>query len=305
MRLLLGLTLATNLVAQADRVLKTDAVPTTLFFSADGKTLSARCQDNSQRSWDLATGKQTRLRKIPARTRLIAADTVAEAADGNKVRLWDLSAERQMELREQALMDRAALSADGKWLATSSAKERSVRLWNPATGEQRRTMPDGIGGVAQLTFSPDGGLVVSSNYDNDVRVWRTGSGELVKKIEDLTGAMFAVEFSPNGKQILMAGLDETVYIWDAQSFRLLKKLKGQGETISAMAISPDGKTLVTGGFDVLAEANPVKVVFWDLTSGKIVRTVPGPHRITSLAFSPDGKWVAMSAKEKEISLWKL
>jgi WD40 repeat protein len=115
--------------------------------------------------------------------------------------------------------------------------------------------------------------------------------------------MFAAEFTPDGKQLVLAGLDETVYIWDAKTFQLLRKLGGHGETISALAISPDGKTLVTGGFDVLTEKNPVKVLFWDLNSGRILRTVRAPHRVASLAFSPNGAWIAMAAGENEIQLW--
>jgi WD40 repeat protein len=49
----------------------------------------------------------------------------------------------------------------------------------------------------------------------------------------------------------------------------------------------------------------VKVVFWDLASGKITRTVSATHMVASLAFSPDGKWLAMASGEREIALWDL
>jgi WD40 repeat protein len=81
-----------------------------------------------------------------------------------------------------------------------------------------------------------------------------------------------------------------------------RQLKGHGETISALAISPDSKTLVTGGFDVITTQNPVKVVFWDLATGRIRRTARAPHRVMALAFSPDSKWAAMTAGAKEIAL---
>jgi WD40 repeat protein len=218
------------------------------------------------------------------------------------MKIWDLTADRQVQLLNGAPTSAITLSKDRRFVATSNPKERTVRVWDLATGKEKHSLPDGLGGAAGLTFSPDGETVVSANYDNDIRVWKTQSGELVKKVEDMTGAMFASAFTPDGKQLVMAGLDETVYIWDAKTFALNRKLKGHGETIASLAISPDGRTLVTGGFDVITLKNPVKLSVWDLAAGKIVKTIAAPHRVTRVAFSPDGKWVAFVTGDKEISL---
>jgi len=290
----------------ADRILISDGVPNAIFFSADGTTLSSSCRDGRIRTWDVISGKMIKDKAVPAGGFLMAADISAETDFAKKtVRIWDLTTDRQMQLINGAPSRRTAISGDREQLATSSPDERSVRIWDIATGQQRHVLADGIGGAAELIFSPDGETLVSANYDNDIRFWRTKSGEMVKKVENLTGAMFAAEFTPDGKQLIMAGLDETVYIWDAKTFLLKRKLQGHGETISSLAISPNGRTLVTGGFDVVTSRNPVKVAFWDLGSGKIIRTVTAPHRVVSLAFSPDSKWIAMAAGEKEVSLWNL
>src|SRR5258708_39044913 len=104
----------------------------------------------------------------------------------------------------------------------------------------------------------------------------------------------------------MGGLDEKVYILDAKTFALKRTLKGHGEKIRALAISPDGRTLVTGGFDVITVNNPVKLVFWDLAAGTVTRSVRSPRAGTRLAFSPDGKWLAMaSSGGQESSLLSL
>ncbi len=270
------------------------------------QTISANCADSHLRTWDVDSAKLLKDKTTPTRPIMLGPDVYVENNDTDKtVRVWDLTADRQIQLLHGAPGRSVARSNDGRQLATSRPDERSVRTWDVGTGEPRRVLADGVGGASVLIFSPDGQNLVSANYDNDIRIWKVSSGELVKKVDDLTGAMFAGGFTPDGKQLIMAGLDETVYIWDAQTFALNRKLTGHGETISALAISPDGRTLVTGGFDVLTSRNPVKIVFhWDLAAGKVIRTPAStaPGGISS-PFSPDGKWLAMSAGEKEISLW--
>ena len=288
----------------ADRILKADAEPGSLQFTPDGKALTALCRDQHIRTWDLATGKllADRRKREDGGATLLPGQRYADRAAAGVLRLWDLSTSTQVQTINGAPPGRVAMSPNGQHLAIASNTDTQVRLWNAATGERRHVLADGLGGAASLVFSPGGDTLVSANYDNDIRVWNTRSGELVRKIEEMTGAMFAAEFTPDGKYLVMAGLDQTVYLWDAKTWQLARKLKGHGETISALAISPDSKTLVTGGFDVITVKNPVKVVFWDLSSGRVIRTAHAPHRVIALAFSPDGKWAALTAGEKEINV---
>ena len=306
MRLHAILALTALSLPAADRTLTSDAPPGVVFFSADGKSLSSRCRDNRIRTWDVATGALRANKPGGPGSYLLAANlSVNRDSEGGAMQVWDLTEERRLQMINGAPTGRTSVSNDRTLIATSSAQERSVRVWNLATGAQRLNLPDGLGGASELVFSPDGNTLVSANYDNDIRIWNTKSGELVRRIEEMTGAMFAAAFTPDGSRLIMAGLDETVYIWDARSFQLLRKWKGHGETIAALAVSPDSRTLVTGGFDVITTRNPVKVAIWDLESGKIVRTIASPHRVISLAFSPDGKWLALTSGDNEVSMWKL
>ncbi|HYP07692.1 MAG TPA: WD40 repeat domain-containing protein [Bryobacteraceae bacterium] len=297
---------ALPLLGQSDRTISVDEVPGGIFFSADGKTLVTACRDNQVRVFDVLTGKQVRARRYGAGGALLGANRLVERSDKKGVQVWDLTQERLLQLVEGVpVRGRSALSSDGKLMAAADTDSREVQIYDLTSGKRRYVLPDGIGGASQLLFSPDGASLVSANFDNDIRIWKTRSGELVRKIENMTGAMFAAQFTPDGKQLLVAGLDETIYVLDGVTFEKLRAYKGHGETIAALAVSPDGKTIVTGGFDVSAISKPVKVVFWDVVSGKVLKTVPAPHRVVSLAFSPDNQWVAVTAGDKEISLLRV
>ena len=305
MRAAILLLAALPLAAQSDRTITLDSAPGPIHFSPDGKSILTICRDGQLRVFDLASGKLLSARPYKG-AQLLSATRLVDRDASNSIRVWDLTAGRYEQITTAtAARGRTASSSDGKLLAVADTGARQVHLYDVASASRLHSLPDGLGGASELLFSPDGQSVVSANYDNDVRVWNARSGELVRKMEDLTGAMFAGSFTPDGRHLLLAGLDETIYVYDATTFRRQRTIKGHDETISALAVSPDGAMLVTGGFDVRTTRNPVKVVLWDAASGQPLKVLRSPHRVVSLAFSPDSKMLAMTSGDNEITLWNL
>ncbi|WP_438479441.1 WD40 repeat domain-containing protein, partial [Streptomyces asiaticus] len=61
-------------------------------------------------------------------------------------------------------MRAVAFNPDGHTLATSSA-DRTVRLWDPATGRTRRALTSHNGAVRAVAFNPDGHTLATSSAD--------------------------------------------------------------------------------------------------------------------------------------------
>src|SRR5262245_54512286 len=105
-------------------------------------------------------------------------------------------------------------------------------------------------------------------------------------------------FLPDGKTILSAGSDRILRFWDMAEGRQVRAVQlqgtmGPGRTVT---LSPDGKTL--------AAVDNEKLVFWEVETGKEIKTLPAPHRnVGYLYFSPDGKTLAVGRGDWRVSLY--
>ncbi len=68
-----------------------------------------------------------------------------------------------------------ALSPDG-WLALSGSADKTLKLWEAATGRHLRTFSGDNDSVYSGAFSPDGRLVLSGSGDKTLKLWDLGLG---------------------------------------------------------------------------------------------------------------------------------
>jgi len=191
-----------------------------------------------------------------------------------------------------------AFSPDGKMLATGSI-DKTIKLWEAATGRELRTLAGHAGFVQSVVFSPDGKTLASGSWDKTIKLWEVATGRESRTLIGHASLVNSVAFSGDGKTLASGSGDKTIKLWDLATGRELRTLNGHSGFVQSVVFSPDGKTLASGSYDKT-------IKLWEVATGRELSTFNGHSALVeSVAFSPDGQTLASGSEDKTIKLWEV
>ena len=231
-----------------------------------------------------------------------------------------------------------AMSPDGRWLATSEARETANDLWLTAMslralapggapltgpqlvgateqkveGERRRGPPEQR--VTAAAFSPDRKTVAAGRADGLVRLWGlpVAAGAPGRELRGHQGAVETLAFSRDGRWLVTGGADKQALLWDLAARKhgaTAKVLSGHDGSVHIAAFSADGRWLFTGSrTDYDANDGKLSAFLWDLRQPGVPGTLLAGHGgyITAADFSPDSHWLATGSRVgSTLRLWDL
>jgi WD40 repeat protein len=287
-------------------------------FAPNGRLLAAGGYDSEgntyfARLWEVATGKE--LRRFAAgpggiRTLAFSPDgaTLAGGGDDGRLRLWDAATGKEQRAfpADGRRIRSVAFTPDGRTIAAAGA---SVRLYDPATGQERlRIDRQALG----LHFSADGSVLTAAVAGAIYR-WDAAGGRVLTPQAAGDSIVDQIIATPDSRRLVTREQAGPLHLWEAATGKHLRRLPG--EDFHGAALSPDGRLLAWAVQDRSVKFkdpdNPnwiydgSRLRLYDLVADQFLDRFPGfEGEAHDLLFTPDGRTLlTVDHADGAVRLW--
>jgi WD40 repeat protein/energy-coupling factor transporter ATP-binding protein EcfA2 len=301
-------------------------------FSPDGAMLVSGAGDGTVKLWNFNTGQGGELRMLSGSKGIFSVafspdgKTIVAGTKEGLIRRWDAASGEEIESLGESVNARvstglanshsdadftlpAVLSltfGDNDTLITGHT-DATLRLWKISDRKEIAKLKGHSDVVSSVAFSPDGKTVVTGSADDTAKLWDISpqSQDIrpnEQRLNEQPPEVSSIAFFPGkeGNLLVCGRADGSIALWDPKSRREQPQhMDKSGAKVLSVVVLND-QTIASWSADQVAR-------LWNPATGALPKSLPIPSasKVTSVAFSPDGKMLAIGSFDSTVMLWDI
>ncbi|EFQ28684.1 WD domain-containing protein [Colletotrichum graminicola] len=189
-----------------------------------------------------------------------------------------------------------AVEPGNKWFA-SGAGDRTIKIWDLATGSLRLTLTGHISTVRGLAISPRHPYLFSCGEDKMVKCWDLETNKVIRHYHGHLSGVYTLALHPTLDVLVTGGRDGVARVWDMRTRSNIHVLSGHTGTVSDVKCQEADPQVITGSLDAT-------VRLWDLAAGKTMGVLTHHKKgVRALTTHPQ-EFTFASGSTGSIKQWK-
>ncbi|TVY51551.1 Pre-mRNA-splicing factor prp46 [Lachnellula cervina] len=189
-----------------------------------------------------------------------------------------------------------AVEPENKWFA-SGAGDRTIKIWDLATGNLKLTLTGHISTVRGLAVSPRHPYLFSCGEDKMVKCWDLETNKVIRHYHGHLSGVYTLALHPTLDVLVTGGRDGVARVWDMRTRSNIHVLAGHKGTVSDLKCQEADPQVITSSLDST-------VRLWDLAAGKTMGVLTHHKKgVRALAIHPK-EFTFASGSTGSIKQWK-
>ena len=189
-----------------------------------------------------------------------------------------------------------AVDPDNQWFCTG-AGDRTIKIWDLASGTLRLTLTGHISTVRGLAVSPRHPYLFSCGEDKMVKCWDLETNKVIRHYHGHLSGVYTLDLHPTLDVLVTGGRDGVARVWDMRTRSNIHVLSGHKQTVTCVKAQEADPQIITSSLDST-------VRLWDLAAGKTMGVLTHHKKgVRGLAIPPN-EFTFASCSTASIKQWK-
>ena len=189
-----------------------------------------------------------------------------------------------------------AVEPDNQWFATG-AGDRTIKIWDLASGTLRLTLTGHISTVRGLAVSPRHPYLFSCGEDKMVKCWDLETNKVIRHYHGHLSGVYTLDIHPTLDVLVTGGRDGVARVWDMRTRSNIHVLSGHKQTVSCVKAQEADPQIITSSLDST-------VRLWDLAAGKSMGVLTHHKKGVRGLCIPPNEFTFASCSTASIKQWK-